>query len=199
MKKLLIAFVFIGGMLGKSLAQQKTTTTPQNTKTEQKTGTQTQKTTKTQPDPKKQQPETKKEEKKEIKKEVKKEINPRIENCNPAGYITDITESLKASGFKFLRSYKLEGVSNKPIQHEYTFSKGTTYTIRVASYLDSRLKVILYDPEGRAIASTYNADSDKFYPSIQIQCNKTGVYKISFEHHLNKRDFCGGAILGFKR
>jgi len=197
MKKLLIAFVFIGGMLGKSLAQQKTTTTQQNTKTEQKTTTQTQKDTKTQTDPKKQ--ETKKEEKKEVKKEEKKEVNPRIENCNPIGYIRDITDAMKSSWYKFLRSYKLEGPSNKPIEQQYTLSKGTTYFIRIESYVDSRLKVVLYDPEGRAVASTFNSNTQKFYPSIEIQCSKTGVYKISFEHHFNKRDFCGGAVLGFKR
>ncbi len=193
MKKLLIAFVFIGGMLGKSLAQQKTTTTQQNTKTEQKTTTQTQKDTKTQTDPKKQ------ETKKEVKKEEKKEVNPRIENCNPIGYIRDITDAMKSSGYKFLRSYKLEGPSNKPIEQQYTLSKGTTYFIRIESYVDSRLKVVLYDPEGRAVASTFNSNTQKFYPSIEIQCSKTGVYKISFEHHFNKRDFCGGAVLGFKR
>jgi Ni/Co efflux regulator RcnB len=112
MKKLLIAFVFIGGMLGKSLAQQKTTTTQKNTKTEKKTTTQTQKDTKTQTDPKKQ------ETKKEVKKEEKKEVNQRIENCNPIGYIRDITDAMKSSWYKFLRSYNFEGPSNKRIEQQ---------------------------------------------------------------------------------
>lgn len=183
MKNSFIILILIEIMIGKSLAQQKTTTPPQNTKTQQKI--QTQKDAKTQTDPKKQT--------------NKKEINPSIENCNPTAYIRDIVEALKNSGYKFLRSYKLEGSSNAPIQQEYTLSKGTNYLVRAESYVGSNLKMTLYDPTGRVIASSYDPDTQKFYSSIEITCTKTGVYKILFEHHFNKRDFCGGAVLSFKR
>ncbi|MCS6795972.1 MAG: hypothetical protein NZ516_08415 [Raineya sp.] len=196
MKNILITLVFAFIVLGVGFAQNKNTQ-PQQNKTDQKSTVQ--KDNKTQQQEAKKQEEKKQEVKKEEKKEVKKELNPRIENCNPTGYVRDITETLKSSGYKFLRSYNLEGPSNKPIQHEYTLSKGTTYAIRIASYVDSNLKVTLYDPEGRVIASTYDSENQKFYPSIEILCHKTGVYKISFEHHFNKRDFCGGAVLCFKR
>lgn len=134
------------------------------------------------------------------KQETKKNEDPKIPNCTPVAYIRDIVEALKASGgYKFLRSYTLEGPSNRPIQHEYIFSKGTIYYVKVASYADSRLKVTLYDPEGRLLVSSYDSDIQKFSSSIEFQCTKTGLYKIVFEHHFNKRDFCGGAVLAFRR
>ncbi|GAB4131788.1 MAG: hypothetical protein OHK0045_15140 [Raineya sp.] len=108
-------------------------------------------------------------------------------------------QSLRPLGFRFLKSYKLEGDSSKPMEYQYTFSKGTTYLISIQpSDPNANLKVSLYDQDGKMIASSYNAKNKKFYPSIEILCQRTGIYKISFSHE-SKQAYCAASIIGFKR
>jgi len=129
-------------------------------------------------------------------KDVKK--NTPIE-CNASEQLNKCVQALRPLGYKFLRSYKLEGNASKPIEYQYTLSKGTTYLISMQSAdPNTKLKVSLYDQEGRMVASSYNSEIKKFYPSIEMRCQRTGVYKITFSHE-SKQDYCAASVLGFKR
>jgi hypothetical protein len=118
--------------------------------------------------------------------------------CNANVHLNKCVESLKPSGYRFLKSYKLEGKASI-LEYEYTFSKGTTYFISMVSAdPDSKLKVSLYDVEGRMVASSHNPDIKKFYPSLEMRVQRSGVYKIKFSQEANK-DYCAASVLGFKR
>jgi len=122
-----------------------------------------------------------------------------VVECNAGMHLNKCVESLKPSGYKFLKSYKLEGKASKPLEYEYTMSKGITYLISMVSADPaSKLKVSLYDNEGRMIASSYNADIKKFYASMEMRVQRTGIYKLKFSHE-SPKDYCAASVLGFKR
>jgi hypothetical protein len=119
--------------------------------------------------------------------------------CNAEEQVNKCVQSLRPLGYKFLKSYKLEGNAAKPIEYQYTLSKGTTYFISIQpADPDAKLKVSLYDQDGRMVASSYNSAMKKFYPSIEMRCQRTGVYTIAFSHE-SKQDYCAASVLGFKR
>lgn len=119
--------------------------------------------------------------------------------CNTGLHLNKCVESLKPSGYKFLKSYKLEGKASKPLEYEYTLSKGITYFISmVNSDPSTKLRVSLYDNEGKMIASSYNTDIKKYFPSIEMRVQRTGIYKLKFSHE-SPKDFCAASVLGFKR
>ncbi|KOY85398.1 hypothetical protein AD998_03845 [bacterium 336/3] len=119
--------------------------------------------------------------------------------CNTGAQLNKCVESLKPLGYKFLKSYKLEGKSSKPLEYEYTLSKGITYFISmVNSDPSTKLRVSLYDVEGKMIASSYNTDIKKYFPSVQMTVQRTGIYKLKFSHE-SPKDYCGASVLGFKR
>lgn len=129
-------------------------------------------------------------------KEDKKK--PAVE-CDTREQVNNCVQSLRPLGYKFLKSYRLEGSASKPIEYQYTLSKGTTYFISMQpADPNVKLKVSLYDQEGRMVASSYNSEIKKFYPSIVMRCQRTGVYKIAFSHE-SKQDYCAASVLGFKR
>jgi hypothetical protein len=128
-----------------------------------------------------------------------KETKKRAEvGCNANEHLNKCVESLRPQGYRFLKSYKLEGNASKPLEYQYTLSKGTTYFISLQHNPDVKLKVILYNQDGREEASNYNKKLDKYYPSVEIRCQRTGVYKITFSQE-SKKDFCAASVLGFKR
>ncbi|MCU0438350.1 MAG: hypothetical protein MUC49_10555 [Raineya sp.] len=119
--------------------------------------------------------------------------------CNASVQLNKCVEALKPMGYKFLKSYKLEGKSSKPLEYEYTLSKGTTYLISMTNADPStKLKVALYDNDGKMIASSYNTDIKKYFPSVQMTVQRTGIYKLKFSHESSK-DYCAASVLGFKR
>lgn len=124
---------------------------------------------------------------------------PVAAECNVGEHLNKAVQSLKPLGYRFLKQYKLEGSASKPIEQQYTFSKGTTYFIAMhPADAESSLKVTLFDPDGKQMASSYDAKNKKFYPSVQINCGRTGVYRIVFSHE-SKQDYCAAGVLGFKR
>jgi len=119
--------------------------------------------------------------------------------CDINQHVNKCVESLRPRGYRFLKSYKLEGNASKPIEYQYTLSKGTTYFFSLQqANPDTKLKITLFSPDGREETSNYNKKLNKYYPSMEIRCQRTGVYKIIFSQE-GKQDFCAASVLGFKR
>jgi hypothetical protein len=120
--------------------------------------------------------------------------------CDVKTYTGACIQKMKPMGGKFLKSYKLEGKAQNAIEHSYTFSKGTTYVITLANDDPNNkgLKVTLLDEKKRVITSSYNPDTKKYYSSIEIRCQKAGIYYMSYSYD-GKTDYCAASVLGFKR
>ncbi len=117
-------------------------------------------------------------------------------------YNTQCLEKIKPLGFNFLKNYKLDGQggNKRVIEVSYVFSTGTTYVIAVANaHAENKgLAITLFDAQRNKVASSFIEDKKVYYPAIQLECKKTGIYYISFSF-VDTKEFCGGAVLGFKR
>ncbi len=103
-------------------------------------------------------------------------------------------------GFNFVKSYSIdgEGGSKAKVEYSYVFAKGTQYFINICSGAENTdgIVVSLYD-SSRKLVSTSDANG-KLYSAVAYPCNATGIYYIQFTFK-NSQNYCGGAVLGFKR
>jgi hypothetical protein len=119
--------------------------------------------------------------------------------CNPEQY-TDTCIPKLASGFNFLKSYKIDGedgAKNK-VEYSYVFTKGTQYMINVCATGENTdgIVVTLFDSNRNKMASS--KINGQFISAIAYPCNTTGIYYIQYTFD-NSTQFCGGSALGFKR
>lgn len=119
--------------------------------------------------------------------------------CNPEQY-TDTCIPKLASGFNFLKSYKIDGedgAKNK-VEYSYVFTKGTQYMINVCATGENTdgIIVTLFDSNRNKMASS--KVNGQFISAIAYPCNTTGIYYIQYTFD-NSTQFCGGSALGFKR
>ncbi|SRR5690606_17663220 len=116
--------------------------------------------------------------------------------CNAETLSTQCIPKL-ASGFNFLKSYKVEKSGKEYVEYSYVFTKGTQYMINIcASDQDADgIVVTLYDSKRNKVAS--NKDGDRYFNAIAYPCNSTGIYYIQYTFDENSA--CGGSALGFKR
>ncbi|GAA0890392.1 hypothetical protein GCM10009122_00700 [Fulvivirga kasyanovii] len=119
--------------------------------------------------------------------------------CNPEQY-TDACIPKLASGFNFLKSYKIDGQggSKTKVEYSYVFTKGTQYMINVCATGESTdgIVVSLFDSNRNQVASSKL--NGQFISAIAYPCNTTGIYYIQYTFD-NSTQFCGGSALGFKR
>jgi hypothetical protein len=122
-----------------------------------------------------------------------------IGQCNPDNFANACIPKL-ASGFNFLKSYKVdgEGGSKDKVEYSYVFTKGTQYMINLCANganTDGRV-VTLFDSGRNKVASS--KINGQFISAIAYPCNATGIYYIqyTFDGSAGK---CGGSALGFKR
>jgi hypothetical protein len=111
-------------------------------------------------------------------------------------------KSLKAlaTGFTFVKSYKVDGKNGIRKQIEYTcvFSKDTNYMIRMSGKDGGAqgMIVTLYDSQRNELATSHV--NNKFFPGWTYKCKATGIYYLSFTFK-DSQSYCGAAVLGFRR
>lgn len=119
--------------------------------------------------------------------------------CNPEQY-TDACIPKLASGFNFLKSYKIDGQggTKTKVEYSYVFTKGTQYMINVCATGESTdgIVVSLFDSNRNQVASSKL--NGQYISAIAYPCNTTGIYYIQYTFD-NSDQFCGGSALGFKR
>lgn len=103
-----------------------------------------------------------------------------------------------ASGYNFVKSYKVERAGNEYVEYSYFFTKGTEYMINVCSGEQNPdgIIVTLYDAKRHKVAS--NKMGDKYTNAIVYRCNSPGIYYIQYTFDEGS-PHCGGSALGFKR
>lgn len=119
--------------------------------------------------------------------------------CNPDSFANDCIPKL-ASGFNFLKSYKVdgEGGNKEKVEYSYVFTKGTQYMINVCANGGSTdgIVVTLFDSGRNKVASS--KINGQFISAIAYPCNATGIYYIQYTFD-GPSARCGGSALGFKR
>lgn len=117
--------------------------------------------------------------------------------CNAENLSTLCIPKL-ASGFNFLKSYKIEKGGKEYVEYSYVFTKGTQYMINICEPGQDAdgITVTLYDSDRNKVAS--NKVDDQYATSIVYACNKIGIYYIQYTFD-DETSACGGSALGFKR
>jgi len=119
--------------------------------------------------------------------------------CDAEGYSNACIPKL-ASGFNFLKSYKIdsEGGTKEKVEFSYVFTKGTQYMINLCAGGTSTdgLVVSLYDAKRNKVATS--KVNGEFISAIAYPCNATGIYYIQYTFD-GPSAKCGGSALGFKR
>ncbi len=118
-----------------------------------------------------------------------------VAQCNSETLSSQCIPKL-ASGFNFLKSYKVEKSGKEFVEYSYVFTKGTQYMINVCAPDQNTdgIVVTLYDAKRNKVAS--NQVDDQYYSAIAYPCNATGIYYIQYTFDANSA--CGGSALGFK-
>jgi hypothetical protein len=117
--------------------------------------------------------------------------------CNAENLSTECIPKL-ASGFNFLKSYKVEKGGKEYVEYSYVFTKGTQYMINICSPGQNAdgIFVTLEDSDRNKVASS--KVNDQYISAIAYPCNKTGIYYIKYTFD-DAASYCGGSALGFKR
>jgi hypothetical protein len=119
--------------------------------------------------------------------------------CNSETLSDDCIPKL-ATGFNFLKSYKIdgEGGSKTKVEYSYVFTKGTQYMINVCATGANTdgIVITLYDSNRNKVGSSLH--NGQFLSAFVYPCNNTGIYYIQYTFE-NSTKFCGGSALGFKR
>jgi hypothetical protein len=119
--------------------------------------------------------------------------------CNPDNFANACIPKL-ASGFNFLKSYKVDGAggTKDKVEYSYVFTKGTQYMINLCANgaATDGIVVTIFDSGRNKVASS--KINGQFISAIAYPCNATGIYYIqyTFDGSAGK---CGGSALGFKR
>ncbi len=119
--------------------------------------------------------------------------------CNPEPFTSGCIPKL-ASGFNFLKSYKIDGQggAKTKVEYSYVFTKGTQYMINVCATGETTdgIVISLYDSNRNKLVSS--KINDQYISAIAYPCNTTGIYYIQYTFD-ESNQFCGGSALGFKR
>ena len=119
--------------------------------------------------------------------------------CDPQTHTDNCIPKL-ASGFNFLKSYKVDGQggSKDKVEYSYVFASGTQYMINVCAPGESSdgIVVSLYDSKRNKVGSSVH-NGEKLSAFI-YPCNTTGIYYITYTFG-GSASYCGGSALGFKR
>ena len=130
--------------------------------------------------------------------------SPRTQaQCDVQMYTQTCVQKLKQlGGFQFLKSYKVDGQkgSQKTIEYSYVFSRGTTYLITFANSdkEGNGIKFTLLDGQKRPITTNYDNTKKSFLPAVQLKCQRTGMYYLSYTFE-GTTDYCAASVIGFKR
>jgi hypothetical protein len=117
--------------------------------------------------------------------------------CNAETLSTQCIPKL-ASGFNFLKTYKVEKAAKEYVEYSYVFTKGTQYMINICApgQNSDGIIVTLEDSDRNKVASS--KVDEQYISAIAYPCNKTGIYYIRYTFD-DTSSYCGGSALGFKR
>lgn len=120
-----------------------------------------------------------------------------IGQCNSEALSNQCIPKL-ATGFNFLKSYKIEKGGKEYVEYSYVFTKGTQYMINICAggANTDGIVVSLYDSNRNKVASSKL--NNQFVSAIAYPCNTTGIYYIQYTFD-GSTSYCGGSALGFKR
>ena len=120
-----------------------------------------------------------------------------IGQCNADALSSQCIPKL-ASGFNFLKSYKIEKGGKEFVEYSYVFTKGTQYMINICAPGQNTdgIVVSLFDSNRNKVASS--KVNGQFISAIAYPCNTTGIYYIQYTFD-GSTSYCGGSALGFKR
>ena len=120
-----------------------------------------------------------------------------IAQCNAENLSSQCIPKL-ASGFNFLKSYKIEKGGKEYVEYSYVFAKGTQYMINICAPGQNTdgIVVSLFDSKRNKVASS-KVDG-QFISAIAYPCPATGIYYIQYTFD-GSTNYCGGSALGFKR
>lgn len=120
-----------------------------------------------------------------------------LAQCNAESLSSQCIPKL-ATGFNFLKSYKIEKGGKDFVEYSYVFTKGTQYMINIcASGANTDgIVVSLFDSNRNKVASS--KVNGQFISAIAYPCNTTGIYYIQYTFD-GSTNYCGGSALGFKR
>lgn len=122
-----------------------------------------------------------------------------ISQCNTENLSNDCIPKL-ASGFNFLKSYKIDGDggSKEKVEYSYVFTKGTQYMINICApnQPTDGIVVTLFDSQRNKVATS--KINGQFIAAIAFPCNATGIYYIQYTFD-GSTAYCGGSAMGFKR
>ncbi|GAB4396356.1 MAG: hypothetical protein OHK0053_10240 [Microscillaceae bacterium] len=124
-------------------------------------------------------------------------IAPLFAQCNIEPLAEKGIKNL-GNGYTFLKTYPVSGSEGK--KYSYIFSQGTHYVIHLSnsSNNSSGVYINMYDSNHRKIASSYNPETNTFYPAISFDCQRTGIYQLEFKF-IHTKDYCAAGVLGMKR
>lgn len=120
-----------------------------------------------------------------------------IAQCNSEALSNQCIPKL-ATGFNFLKSYKIEKGAKDFVEYSYVFTKGTQYMINIcaATQPTDGIVVSLFDSNRNKVATS--KINGQFISAIAYPCNTTGIYYIQYTFD-GSTTYCGGSALGFKR
>ena len=120
-----------------------------------------------------------------------------LAQCNAESLSTACIPKL-ATGFNFLKSYKIEKGGKEFVEYSYVFTKGTQYMINIctATSTTDGIVVSLFDSNRNKVASS--KVQGQFISAIAYPCATTGIYYIQYTFD-GSTAYCGGSALGFKR
>jgi hypothetical protein len=122
-----------------------------------------------------------------------------LAQCNPESFTAACVPKL-ATGFNFLKSYKIdgEGGAKEKVEYSYVFTKGTQYMINICANgaATDGIVVSLFDSNRNQVASS--KIDNQVVSAIAYPCNATGIYYIQYTFSKSAA-YCGGSALGFKR
>ncbi len=120
-----------------------------------------------------------------------------IAQCNAEALSNQCIPKL-ATGFNFLKSYKVEKGAKDVVEYSYVFTKGTQYMINICAtgQATDGIVVSLFDSNRNKVATS--KVNGQFISAIAYPCNTTGIYYIQYSFDGSSTN-CGGSALGFKR
>jgi hypothetical protein len=120
-----------------------------------------------------------------------------VSQCSSDVLANDCISKL-ASGFNFLKSYKVDATSKEKVEYSYVFTKGTQYMINLcpSDSNTDEMVVSVFDKDRNKVAT--NKINGQFVSAIAYPCNATGIYYIQYTFE-DSSSRCGGSALGFKR
>lgn len=120
-----------------------------------------------------------------------------VQGCNSDGLASACIPKL-ASGFNFLKSYKVDGVAKDKVEYSYVFTQGTQYMINLCANgtAPDGIVVTIFDKDRNKVATS--KINGQVVTAIAYACNATGIYYIQYTFD-EPSSHCGGSALGFKR